>query len=171
MKFYEHQFSNVEGYLHHRAPYLLVEKIVSISANSVETEKVVSGHEFFLPGHFPGASVFPGAMLQELSTQSAGILIAAKYNPMQQYNTHDPKFNEYALGVLVQVHSAKYKTFARPGDRLRVTVTLDEHIDTVFDFSATIASGDSVVMRNRFRLTNIKSAVLWGDESRNRIPA
>ena len=46
----------------------------------------------------------------------AGVLIAAKFNPMKEYNTSDPFFNEYALGVLVKVKQARYKGVdAAPG--------------------------------------------------------
>ena len=163
MAHFQHQYQQVEDYLHHRAPYLLVERVVSITPEAIVTEKQISGQEFFLAGHFPGASVFPGAMLQELTTQSAGILIAAMFNPMQDYNTHDNAFNEYALGVLVQVRQARYKSFARPGDLLRVEVILDEHIDALFDFSATVSVNNATIMRNQFRLANIKSSVLKGE--------
>ena len=72
MAIFHHDFDKAEDYLHHRAPYLLVETIVSIDEDSIVTEKQISGDEFFLEGHFPGAPIFPGAMMQELSTQSAG---------------------------------------------------------------------------------------------------
>ena len=124
MQYFHHEFPDIEGYLHHRDPYLLVDRIVSISATEIVTEKTVTGQEFFLQGHFPGAPIFPGAMMQELTTQSAGILIAAMYNPMQEYNTQDPLFNEYALGVLVTVKQARYKEFklrklSKSADRLK----------------------------------------------------
>lgn len=163
MPYYQHHFDNVADYLHHRPPYLLVERIIAITPVEIETEKTVSGQEFFLAGHFPGAPIFPGAMMQELTTQSAGILIAAKYNPMKEYNTHDPAFNEYALGVLVKVTQARYKGFARPGDKLNVKVSLNEHVSSLFDFSATISVGDITIMRNAFQLKNIKSKSLRGE--------
>jgi 3-hydroxyacyl-[acyl-carrier-protein] dehydratase len=166
MQHYQHSFDTVEQYLHHRPPYLLVERINSCSPSEIVTEKKVNGDEFILTGHFPGAPVFPGAMMQELITQSAGILIAAQYNPMREYDTSDPHFNEYALGVLVKVHQARFVTFARPGDVMVVKVTLDEHLESLFDFRATISVDDEVIMRSSFRLTNIKSSVLAGD-SRN----
>ena len=154
---YEHQFDRVEDYLHHRPPYLLVERIVSISKFEIVTGKQVSGEEFFLAGHFPGAPVFPGAMLQELTTQTAGILIAARHNPMREYNTHDPDFNLYALGVLVKVRNARYKGLVRPGDELEVTVTLNDRAGELFDFSATVKTDGHAVMRNQFQLMNIES--------------
>lgn len=162
MAIFHHDFDKPEDYLHHRAPYLLVETIVSITENSIVTEKPISGEEYFLDGHFPGAPIFPGAMMQELTTQSAGILIAARHNPMEIYNTHDPHFNEYALGVLVRVKQAKYKGFARPGDRLRVEVKLNETLSGIFDFTARVTINKKLIMKNRFQLTNVLSSILSG---------
>ena len=102
-------------------------------------------------------------MMQELTTQTAGILIAAHYNPMRNYKTEDPFFNDYALGVLVKVKRARYKGFARPGDLLTVTVVLNDHLNEVFDFSATISVNGKSIMRNGFQLMNIKSQVLQGN--------
>lgn len=162
MQTYRHEFPSVEDYLHHRAPYLMVDDIQSISDSEIVTSRRVTGEEYFLQGHFPGAPVVPGAMMQEMTTQSAGILIAARYNPMPEYNTHDPHFNEYALGVLVKVEQARFKGFARPGDQLEIRVNLNEWLSEIFDFRATIAVGDKIIMRNRFQLTNIESSVLTG---------
>ena len=162
MKFYQHQFDSIEDYLHHRSPYLLIDDIQSVTEESILAAATVKDDSFFIRGHFPGAPILPGAMMQELSTQSAGILIAANFNPMETYNTHDPFFNEYALGVLVKVKQARYRGFARPGDVLEVVVKIDEQVGDVFDFSCTIRSADSTVMKNRFQLANIKSSILQG---------
>lgn len=162
MRFYQHQFEQVEDYLHQRPPYLLVDQIVSMKEKELETRKTVTGDEFFMKGHFPGAGIFPGAMMQELTTQSAGILIAAKYNPMQAFRTDDPLFNEYALGVLVKVKQARYKHFARPGDVLAAVVRLNDIAGPMFDFSASISNDNSVIMRIDFQLMNMKSDVLRG---------
>lgn len=159
---YHHEFPTVEQYLHHRPPYLLVERIVSISDGEIVTEKKVRGDEFFLAGHFPGAPIFPGAMMQELTTQSAGILIAARHNPMKDFDTSDPHFNEYALGVLVRVHQARYRSFSRPGDHMTVRVTLEEQVGDLFDFRASITVDGHEIMRNAFQLTNVRSTTLTG---------
>lgn len=82
---------------------------------------------------------------------------------MEQYNTHDPKFNPYALGVLVRVSRAKYLGFARPGDVLQAKVILENRFESVFDFSATISVGDKVIMKNQFRLANIPTDRLYSD--------
>jgi len=159
---FQHRFDNIEDYIHHRAPYLLVNEIVQIDEKQIHTRHTVSEESFFVKGHFPGAPIMPGAMMQELSTQSAGVLIAANFNPMETYNTHDPFFNEYALGVLVKVKQARYRGFARPGDVLDVEVKIEEQLGDVFDFSCTVRHADSTIMRNSFQLMNIKSATLQG---------
>lgn len=159
---YEHNFPNVEDYLHHRPPYLLVDEILSVETDSVATRKRLTGDEFFFAGHFPGAPIFPGALMQEMATQSAGILIAARHNPMETYNTHDPFFNEQALGVLVRVKSARYWSFARPGDTLDVQVQLRERTSDLFEFGAEIRNAGKLIMRNVFQLTNVPSLVLQG---------
>lgn len=160
MQTYQHDFESIEQYLHHRPPYLLVENIVSIAQTEINTQKTVSKDDDFLKGHFPGAPIFPGAMMQELTTQSAGILIAARHNPMKEYNTEDPFFNEYALGVLVKVKHARHKGFARPGDTLNVTVVLNELVSSCFDFTASIQVDGKTIMKNGFQLMNIKSSLL-----------
>ena len=168
---FQHDFDDIEDYLHHRPPYLMVDKIISISESRVVTSKTIRSDEFFVSGHFPGASIFPGALMQELATQSAGILIAAKYNPMQQFDTHDPFHNEYALGVLAKVNMAKYKSFARPGDTLVATVNLNERVDNLFDFDASLAVEERKVMQISFQLMNIKSELLQGNHSKKQTPA
>lgn len=162
MKFFQHEFDNVEDYLHHRKPYLLIDSITSIGDREIVTATSFTGDEFFAQGHFPGAPILPGALMQEMTTQSAGILIAARFNPMSEYNTHDPFFNEFALGVLVKVKHSRYRGFARPGDKLKIHVTLTEQISSVFDFDAEVVIGDKKIMNNSFQLTNIPSQTLQG---------
>lgn len=164
MTLYKYEFERPESYLHHRPPYLLVDRILKISDTEVTTEKLVNGDEFFIEGHFPGAPILPGAMMQELTTQSAGILIAARHNPMKEFDTSDPYHNEYALGVLGKIQSARYKKFARPGDRLIATVILQDNLSNVFNFEARIEVEGSLIMRNSFQLMNIKSSVLQGEK-------
>lgn len=160
---YQHNFANVTDYLHHREPYLMVGSIELIGDRSIETSTRVTGKEYFISGHFPGSPIVPGAMLQEMTTQSAGILLAARFNPMREFNTHDPFFNEYALGVLVRVKGARYRSFARPGDILHTHVELIDQVGEIFEFKGRILLDGKVIMNNSFQLANILSKTLQGD--------
>ncbi|KAA5545276.1 hypothetical protein FYK55_06345 [Roseiconus nitratireducens] len=159
---HQHQFERVEDYLHHRAPYLLIDAIERLESKSIVTRSTVPDDAFFITGHFPGAPILPGAMMQEMTTQTAGILIAARYNPMAQFDTHDPDANPYALGVLVKVSHARYRGFARPGDELRIEVRLEDRFANVFDFKGRVACRDQTLMRNQFQLANVASRTLRG---------
>lgn len=161
---FHHNFDNVENYLHHRPPYLMVGAIESIADRSIDTRTRITGCEHFIMGHFPGAAVVPGAIMQEMTTQSAGILIGARFNPMKEFNTHDPFFNKYALGVLIRVKGARYRGFARPGDTLRTHVELVDHIGDVFEFRGRVTLDDKVIVNNSFQLANILSSTLQGSK-------
>ena len=59
MNHYRHRFEHVENYLHHRPPYLLVDKIQAIDEREIVTAKLVTEEDVFIAGHFPGAPIFP----------------------------------------------------------------------------------------------------------------
>jgi 3-hydroxyacyl-[acyl-carrier-protein] dehydratase len=160
MTTFQHHFDRVEDYLHHREPYLLVDRIVDLHETQVVTQTTVPTNAFYITGHFPGAPVMPGAMMQEMTTQSAGILIAAFHNPMSEYNTHDPDFNEFALGVLVRVKNARYRGFVQPGKTLQTQVTLREQVNMMFEFRGEVSLDNRVIMRNTFQLTNLPTSQL-----------
>jgi 3-hydroxymyristoyl/3-hydroxydecanoyl-(acyl carrier protein) dehydratase len=111
---------------------------------------------------FDGAPIVPGAMMQEMTTQAAGILIAANFNPMSEFTTHDPYANHYALGVLIKVKAARFKGFARPGATMHIRSELIESINQTFDFVGRITIDGQTIMRNEFQLSNILSKTLQG---------
>ncbi len=159
---FKYRFDRVEDYIHHRPPYLMVGSIISIEASRILTKTELSADQFPFAGHFPGAPILPGAMMQEMTTQSAGILIAAEYNPMSEFDTHDPFHNPFALGVLVKVMQSRHRSFARPGDTLIAEVSLDSMQGDVFEFRGKVTLGGRSIMSNHFRLANIPSELLQG---------
>ncbi|MBL8889060.1 MAG: hypothetical protein JNL67_03720 [Planctomycetaceae bacterium] len=159
---YRHDFPTLEGYLHHRAPYLLLDSVVELSEEHCVTTAEVSNLAGLLAGHFPGAPILPGALMQEMTTQTAGVLIAGRHNPMSDYRTDDPTHNEYALGVLVRVQRARYRSFVRPGDSLRITATLKGRLENLFEFAGEVRCRNHLILRNEFQLANIPSKLLIG---------
>ncbi len=102
----------------------------------------------------------PGAMMQEMTTQSAGLLITELYSPVPDYDSE--KTHGWALGVLRAVHLAKYKTFARPGEALTIKVELLDKLETSFRFKARIEKEGECIMFNEFTLVNIDESKLKG---------
>ncbi|MDG1895349.1 MAG: hypothetical protein P8J37_10605 [Fuerstiella sp.] len=140
----------------------MVGAIDAIHDGAIDTSTTITGDEYFMGGHFPGAPVIPGAMVQEMTTQTVWILLAARFNPMQEFNTHDPFFNEYALGVLVRVKGAPFRGFARPIDTLNTQVELADQLGDIFEFRGRISLHGKVIMSNSFQLANVLSATFRG---------
>lgn len=155
---YEEKQIIITEKLHHRPPYLLLQEVVSNSPEKLVAQSSFTGEEFFLLGHFPGAPVIPGAMMQEMTSQAAGLLITLHYSPVPDYNSEKTK--GWALGVLRSIHSAKYKSFARPNDKLTISVDLVDQLENSFHFKGKIECEGKKIMVNEFTLMNISEAQL-----------
>jgi len=67
--------AEIKRYLPHRYPFLLVDRVLEISAGeSIVACKNLSVNEPFFQGHFPEEPVFPGVLMVEAMAQAAGIL-------------------------------------------------------------------------------------------------
>jgi 3-hydroxyacyl-[acyl-carrier-protein] dehydratase len=87
--------------------FIFVDRIVALDAGrSIETLKNVSSTEDVFNDHFPGFPILPGALIIELFSQSAQLLIGATYD-----------FER--VGRLVRLSSGSFRQFVRPGDQLR----------------------------------------------------
>jgi 3-hydroxyacyl-[acyl-carrier-protein] dehydratase len=151
---------NILKRIHHRPPYLLIDHVDEHSSQVLKAQCQPRGDEFYLQGHFPGSPVVPGAIMQEMTTQAAGLLIAEHHSPVEDYDSE--KTPGWALGVLRAVHRAKYKSFARPSDQLTIRVELLDRVENSFRFKAQISSHERLIMFNEFTLVNIEDAKLRG---------
>jgi 3-hydroxyacyl-[acyl-carrier-protein] dehydratase len=151
---------NIIKRLHHRPPYLLLHTVKEHSPKMLEASYTPTGEEFFLQGHFPGTPVVPGAMMQEMTTQAAGLLITEYHSPVPDYDSEKTK--GWALGVLRAVHMAKYKHFARPGQKLSIKVELLDTVENSFRLRGRIEVEEKTIMLNEFTLINISEDKLRG---------
>ena len=151
---------NILKRLHHRKPYLLIDEVVEHSKMMIHVTKTPVANDYYLQGHFPGAPVVPGAMMQEMTTQAAGLLIAEYYSPVPDYDSD--KTEGHALGVLRAIHYAKYKSFARPQDVLHIKVELLLKVENSFRFKAYVEIEGNKIMFNEFTLVNISDEKLRG---------
>ena len=151
---------NIMKRLHHRPPFLLIDEVIDATSKSIHARKIPLEEEFYLKGHFPGTPIVPGAIMQEMTTQAAGLIISEFHSPVEDNDSETTK--GFALGVLRSIHQAKYKKFARPNDRLDIHVELILNIDTSFRFKAFIESNGDKIMSNEFTLINISELQLKG---------
>ena len=105
--------------LPHRYPFLLVDRIVSMTEGPVAAGSKVTGlknvsvNEPFFQGHFPGNPVMPGVLVLECMAQVAGCLFFA--------GEAEP---EKKLMYLSGVDKARFRRPVFPGDQLVVVAEI-----------------------------------------------
>ena len=151
--------------LHHREPYLMVDRVDALTPESVTGVKVHRGDEAHLRGHFPGAPVVPGAMLQELCTQSAGVLISKYHAPVPHYDSERTK--GHALGVLSKVDYAKYLGVVKVDRDVLAIVDLLEQLGPLFKFKARVLQDGRLKAKLMFALMNLSDQHLIGGDARS----
>lgn len=101
--------------LPHRAPFLMVDKIISIDDTTVVGIKNVTFNEPFFQGHFPDEAVMPGVLLVEALAQSGGILVLSCVDEPEKYSTY-----------FLKIDKLKFKHKVVPGDTVLLKMELTE---------------------------------------------
>ncbi len=104
---------DIQKLLPHRQPFLLVDKIMEITPESVIGVKNVTMNEEFFKGHFPENPVMPGVLLVEAMAQTGGVLILKTVPDPENYLTY-----------FMKIDGVKFKQKVVPGD----TVVFDLHL-------------------------------------------
>ncbi|TGE24610.1 bifunctional UDP-3-O-[3-hydroxymyristoyl] N-acetylglucosamine deacetylase/3-hydroxyacyl-ACP dehydratase [Hymenobacter aquaticus] len=93
--------------LPHRYPFLLIDKVIHLDANTVASIKNVTVNEPFFTGHYPGNPVFPGVLQVEAMAQTGGILVL---NTVPDPENYTP----YFLGI----ENCRFRKMVKPGDTI-----------------------------------------------------
>jgi 3-hydroxyacyl-[acyl-carrier-protein] dehydratase len=101
----------IQKWIPHRYPFLLIDKIVDLVADShIIALKNVTANESFFQGHFPQKPVMPGVLIIEAMAQAAAVF--ARYS--------EPELVKDKTFYLVGVDEFKWKQMVVPGDTLRI---------------------------------------------------
>jgi UDP-3-O-[3-hydroxymyristoyl] N-acetylglucosamine deacetylase/3-hydroxyacyl-[acyl-carrier-protein] dehydratase len=84
---------DIQKLLPHRQPFLLVDKILELTSESVVGVKNVTMNEEFFKGHFPENPVMPGVLLVEAMAQTGGILVLKTVPDPENYLTYFMKLD------------------------------------------------------------------------------
>lgn len=98
---------DIERMLPHRYPFLLVDKVMELSENSIIGVKNVTMNEPMFTGHFPGNPVFPGVLQIEAMAQVGGIFALSGVEDAHLYSTY-----------FMKIDKVKFKSKVVPGDTL-----------------------------------------------------
>ena len=124
----------IRDILPHRYPFLLVDRIVELDSERIVGIKNVTANEPFFAGHFPDYPVMPGVLITESMAQVAGILVLKEIPDRHQ-----------KLVLLASVDGAKFRRPVRPGDQLRLEMTMISKKATICKMSG-IATVDGAVV-------------------------
>lgn len=122
----EINYLEVQKYLPHRYPFLLVDKVLSYEINhSLTAIKNVTFNEPYFMGHFPESPVMPGVLIVEALAQASGILM---------YRSFDRSPNKDDLFYLAGIDEARFKRKVVPGDQLELYVEVIRHREGLWKF-------------------------------------
>ena len=135
----------IKDLLPHRYPFLMVDKIISISGDEIIGVKNVTINEPFFQGHFPDEPVMPGVLLIEAMAQTGGLLVL---------NRLKGKYSTYFMCI----DKVKFRRKVVPGDTLIFKLALISPIRRgIANMKGVTYVGNKVVAESEFLAHIIKS--------------
>jgi 3-hydroxyacyl-[acyl-carrier-protein] dehydratase len=125
----------IQAVLPHRHPFLLVDRVDTLTGDKIVARKLVTANEPFFPGHFPGRPIMPGVLILEALAQ-AGALLAARqvgFDPVS-----DAIF-------LMSMDKVKFRKPVVPGDTVVLEVVPLRKGGAVWKMRGEAKVGDAIV--------------------------
>ncbi|QOL19927.1 3-hydroxyacyl-ACP dehydratase FabZ [Candidatus Bodocaedibacter vickermanii] len=133
----------IQSFIPHRFPFLLVDRVVSISETEIVALKNVTINEPFFQGHFPGAPVMPGVLIVEALAQAAGVFMGHQLE-LQGQSMADK------LMFFMSIDQVKFRQVVAPGDQLMLHVSLVQKRGAIAKFEAKATVDGKVTTEANF---------------------
>ncbi|MBW7868514.1 MAG: bifunctional UDP-3-O-[3-hydroxymyristoyl] N-acetylglucosamine deacetylase/3-hydroxyacyl-ACP dehydratase [Brumimicrobium sp.] len=108
-----YDINQIEDMLPHRYPFLLVDRIIEITEDSIVGYKNITMNEPQFTGHFPNNPIFPGVLQVEAMAQCGGIFALHNVDEPHLYSTY-----------FMKIDNVKFKQKVIPGDTIVFELTL-----------------------------------------------
>ena len=139
--------NRIRELLPHRYPMQLVDKVVSLGANSIVGVKNVTSNEPFFVGHFPQEPVMPGVLQIEAMAQCGGLLELTTLEEPERWSTY-----------FMKIDDVKFRQKVVPGDTLIFKVDLLAPVrHGISSMKGYVFVGDKVVSEATFTAQIVKN--------------
>ena len=139
--------NRIRELLPHRYPMQLVDKVISLGANSIVGVKNVTSNEPFFTGHFPQEPVMPGVLQIEAMAQCGGLLVLNTLEEPERWSTY-----------FMRIDDVKFRQKVVPGDTLLFKVDLLAPVrHGISSMKGYVFVGDKVVSEATFTAQIVKS--------------
>ena len=109
--------------LPHRYPFLMIDRVISVSKEEIIAVKNVTNNEPYFQGHFPDNPIMPGVMILEAMFQTSAL-----------FARHHGNTDEAYLSYVTTVDKVKFKKPVIPGDQLYLKVYSISNVGTATKF-------------------------------------
>ena len=139
--------NRIRELLPHRYPMQLVDKVISLGANSIVGVKNVTSNEPFFQGHFPQEPVMPGVLQIEAMAQCGGLLVLNTLEEPERWSTY-----------FMRIDDVKFRQKVVPGDTLLFKVDLLAPVrHGISSMKGYVFVGDKVVSEATFTAQIVKN--------------
>jgi 3-hydroxyacyl-[acyl-carrier-protein] dehydratase len=139
--------NQIQRFLPHRAPFLLVDRILEIQTNGnldqpppyapigtrVIAIKNVSFNEPYFQGHFPGFAIVPGVLVIETMAQ------VASFSVYPSMSKDLDRFARQFQCILVGIDGARFRRPVIPGDSLRIETEVTKRRGKLWAFQCSVS--------------------------------
>ena len=125
----------------HRPPFLFVDEILEVTDRRIVTTKAADPGADYFRGHYPDRPLMPGVLVCECCFQAGALLIAHRrggYAPAG------------GVPVLTRIQDARFKEMVRPGQTLRIEVTLDDELEGAYYLTGRVTVEGKPALRVTF---------------------
>ena len=128
-----YNIEEIKAIIPHRYPFLLIDQIDEIIDKTIIGRKAVTINEPFFQGHFPEKAVMPGVLIVESLAQTGAVLLLSQ--------------DEFKgkIAYFAGIDQVRFKQVVRPGDVLKLEVTLTRQRSSVGFASAKAYVDNNVV--------------------------
>lgn len=132
--------SEIEQYLPHRRPMLMLNRVSAFDGETIVTEIDTQPDAFYFDGHFPDNPIMPGVVIMECIGQTGALLAALRGD----FNHEDH------LLAFTGFDKTRFRKFVKPNETLCVYCEVVKQRRHLYKFKGRAEVGGELVMRLEF---------------------